>query len=86
MSSNELDKLVQEKFGFNEYNFVPVEECGNDSNHSFDVDGKLDKSDKKDLAKWEKGEFVHYSNGTILNALCFHGLIEPGEYIIEVFW
>lgn len=93
MDYNELQKLIHEKFGFTEYDFVSVEECGNDSEHSFDVDGKLDKFDKETLSQWENGnpqmrgkKYVHYSNSVLLNALCFHGIIEPGEYIVEVCW
>lgn len=81
-----LDKLVFEKFGFKKYNFVAVQECGNDSAHAFNVNGHLTEYDKKQLAKWEKGEFVHYSNRVILNALCFHGLIPAGEYLVKVCW
>lgn len=93
MGYHELEALVHEKFGFKEYEFACVEECGNDSSHSFDVDGELDKWDKETLDQWENGNpsmknkhFVHYSNGVILNALCFHEIIEPGEYIIRVSW
>jgi hypothetical protein len=93
MDYNELEKLIHEKFGFKEYEFAAVEECGNDSSHEFTVDGELDEWDKETLHEWEHGNpemegkhFVHYSNGILLNALCFHEIIEPGEYIISVCW
>jgi hypothetical protein len=86
MDYAELEKLVKEKFGFKKYCFAAVEECGNDSSHEFTVDGELDEFDKEDLKKWEDGEFVKYTNGILLNALCFHEIIEPGDYVIEVFW
>lgn len=86
ITDRELDNLVHDKLGYKEYEFVPVEECGNDSDHSFDVDGKLDKWGLETLEKWKNGQFVHYSNGIVLNKLCADGHIEKGEYIVKVSW
>jgi len=85
---HELEKLVKEKLGYKEYDFVAVEECGNSSSHEFDVSNEFEDAeyDEQDIAKWEKGEFVHYSNGTVLNQLCRKGYIPAGEYLVNVFW
>lgn len=86
IDSNELDELVKKHLGYSEYEFVPVEECGNDSSHEFTVDGKIDAYEEKDLAKWKAGQFVHYSNGLVLNELARQGYIEKGEYLVTVCW
>lgn len=87
IDSNELDTLVHEKLGFKEYEFVPVEECGNDSSHEFTVSNKPhDKWQQESIDKWAKYKFVRYSNGAILNELCIKGFIEPGEYLVTVCW
>jgi hypothetical protein len=87
----ELETLVKKHLGFAEYNFVAVEECGNNSSHEFTVDeGEGNWFDAEehaeDIAEWTAGEFPRYTNGTILNELCIQGHIEPGEYIVTVCW
>ncbi len=71
-----------------DYNFVLLEECGNHSEHSFDVNDEIDEDD---LEMWEesKGEgsgSLMYNNGIVLNKLCVDGHIEAGEYIVNVSW
>ena len=88
MSDSELDELVHEKLGFENYEFVAVEECDNESCHQFKIDGDLSRhaSSKEYLARWECGTFVHYSNYIILNKLCADRHIPPGNYLITVSW
>jgi len=86
ISYKELEKLVKEKLGYKNYCFVAVEECGNDSDHQFDVDGEIDDFDLEDIKSWEEGKFVNYSNGIILNKLCADGHIEKGDYVVTVCW
>ncbi len=91
ITDRELDKLVKAHLGFSHYEFVPVEECGNDSAHQFSVVGKDDKwfyfNDHEEImAKWKAGGHVMFSNGNILNELCVRGVIEPGEYVVTVCW
>lgn len=83
---NELEQLVYDKLGFKQYDFVCAQECGNDSSHSFVVDGKISKWDKENLDKWAEGKDMAYGNQTVLNALCAKGFIEAGEYIVSVYW
>lgn len=84
----DLERLVVDKYPFmNGYSFVATEECGNDSTHRFVVDGNLDKVYE---AEWEKVKepnvWFDLSNGFILNKLAADGNIEPGEYVVRVFW
>jgi hypothetical protein len=82
----DLDTFIQKEYGWKEYEFVAVEECSNDSYHSFDVDGNLDTCDLSSIDKWKNGGFVHYSNHTIMNMLCRDGHIPAGNYIVSVSW
>ena len=86
MSDDELDALVREKLGFTQYEFIPVQECGNNSGHQFKVDGRLSPHATQVLDRWANGEFVHYSNNAILNKLCADAHIPAGNYIITVCW
>jgi hypothetical protein len=85
---HELEDLVKEKLGYKNYSFVAVEECGNDSSHEFTVEKGFEDSeyDKEQIEKWEKGEFVQFSNHVILNKLCMEGHIPAGNYIVQVCW
>ncbi len=88
VNSNELDNFVHENYKWaKNYEFVPMEECGNDSSHSFTVKGQLDDSD---LEEWEefkrKNGYLAYQNSLVLNKLCADGFIEPGEYLVNVCW
>ncbi len=83
---SELERLVQDKLGFKDYSFAATEECGNDSDHQFDVDGKLDKWDKENIQEWKDGESPTFTNPVILNELCRLGHIKKGEYIVTVCW
>lgn len=73
----ELEKFVKEKYGV-DYDFVANEECGNDSSHTFTVDGEVDED--FDI------HVVSYRNYDLMNKLCKDGHIEPGEYLINVCW
>lgn len=83
---NDLDNFIRKELGWKKYEFTCIEECDNDSSHSFDIDGKLDSHALETIEKWKKGEFVHYSNYTVLNYLCSLNYIPSGKYVIEVCW
>lgn len=81
MSYSELETLVHKHMiKHRDYSFVDTEECGNDTSHTFDVNGEIDEWERKELAKG-KG-----SNYAVLNHLCAAGVIPPGSYLIEVCW
>lgn len=81
MDYHEFDELVKEKYGI-ETEFVANQEANNDSEYSFNVDGKLSDYQRED---WEEKNF-QYGNGLLLNKLCEDGHIEPGKYLITVCW
>jgi hypothetical protein len=51
------------------YSFVGTQECGNDSSHTFHIDGDL-HSYEKDAEELRKGNAICLDNRTILNVLC----------------
>lgn len=83
----DLEEFASKIYGLQEYNFAAVEECGNDSSHSFDVDGNLDDYDVEEAEKIKNEHTVDsYQNYILLNLLCKEGHIEPGNYLINVSW
>lgn len=79
---HELEQLIHEKLGWEDYDFVAAEECDNDSSHSFSVNGDVDEDE---ITSLEKGEYL-YHNQAILDYLCKLGHIEAGDYLVEVCW
>ena len=94
LSYSELEDLAAKhlglpKSGKNEYSFVAVQECGNDSSHQFTVapPSRGDEWVDKDIARIENDKFVKmYRNDVVLDLLCEKGVLEPGEYVVTVCW
>lgn len=84
---SEIEAIAQEVFGDDDYCFHAVQVSDNDTSHSFDVDGKLDEYDQKDVDEMlESNRIMTYRNQKVLNYLAKIGKIETGNYIIEVCW
>jgi hypothetical protein len=80
---HDLDEFISEIFGI-EYECVIYEEWGNYQSHSYTVEGRLlDGYTAKELGY---GSIPKYSLGQLLDHACHLEYIEPGEYIIDVFW
>ena len=87
MDYMEFEELVAKYFGRKDYEFIADVECGNDSNHIFNIKKEvLNKYDKEHLNEWKltgKGTFMaHY----ILTELANMGVLEEGRYLISVSW
>jgi hypothetical protein len=80
----DLDKLVTQVYGDKDYSFVAVELCGNDSTHSFAVDGQI--FDEDSVKQIKQGNVPDYANGVLLNLLCKEGYIKKGIYNVGVCW
>ena len=85
----EFEKFVIEYYGFEnrEWSFVADQECGNDCNIAFTVNGKVDEYDEDELEKFKANpEQIGYFANALLNDFARKGLIEKGQYLINVCW
>ena len=85
---HELEEFVKKVYPeIKDYDFPCVEECSNDSSHSFTVDGTMDDYTKREMQEIkESGVVGTYRNRAIMSSLCHDGFIKPGTYIVEVCW
>lgn len=85
----ELERFATQAYSLRDYEFVAVEECGNDSDHAFVVSSlspeRLD-DDAEDIALIRGGEVPTYRNHLLLDLLCTDNLLAPGNYLIAVSW
>lgn len=91
---NDLNKFIEEKYG-HYCNVQEILEASKDSIHSFQVTGTVNPWHKAMLDLFSKtGKtwtednlvFSSISVDALLNDLCSKGIIEPGEYQINVCW
>lgn len=86
VSDYDLETFIREQTGHS-YEIVPNEEWGNDSQHRFTLDGKLDEWNVKDWEAFKStGEQKNYQLRTILDGLCADGKLAAGTYLINVSW
>ncbi len=90
----DLDEFISSIYD-KTFNFASDQEANNYSSHDFNVLKKaISESDDLDLKKWLnssddeecEGENTCYLANTILQDLCFKGLIDPGYYVVNVSW
>lgn len=89
MTDNELDELVKKHFPNSNFEFVPNEECGNDSDHFFAVEEKTEERDEYDTWRWTKfeaGEWMPYITRDVLQELVNRDVLPPGNFLIRVSW
>lgn len=81
---DDFNEFVRQVYGNGRYNFVAEQEANNYSIYRFDVDGRIANYDQRDAEEIRNG---HIDNNNLLfNVLCADGYIEPGEYLVEVYW
>ncbi len=75
-----LEGLIDETFGFESGDIcIPyMMDCGNDTNLIFTV--KSIKQDEDDL------DINRCTLDSLLDEMCYRGLIVPGEYLVKVSW
>lgn len=87
VSYSDLEDFFCEVYDFKSWSFVADQECGNDSDHTFDVDGKLGKLDREELVEILKSKKqTQFRTELLLKDCCARGLIEPGQYLVAVCW
>jgi hypothetical protein len=89
VSYSDVEAMAKKAYGLDgeKYSFVAVQECGNDEEHSFKVDGKVDYYNNETAKLIREGKDVPlYTNHVLLNCLCADGFIKPGQYLVKVCW
>ena len=81
-----LEKFIKKVTG-KDFEFVADQECGNDSQHEFDVDGELDQYDKETMDEFfEDGVNHGYIVLPLLNWLAKERYIDKKTYLVSVCW
>lgn len=84
---SDLERAIEKHFGFKEYCIPAAEEVGNDTSLTYRIDGKLDPWELKDLEEMKAcGGNKNWRTQMLMNALCADGILEPGEYVINISW
>lgn len=86
---HELEDIVNKTYSITQYNFVAVQECRNDSQHTFQVTKQepLDEWESKDLQEFiAKNGLKEYMNYTIMQDLVNRGVLKPANYLVTVSW
>lgn len=79
----DLEKLIEDTFGLEEFSIPCSEECGNDSN----ITGTANPDDLREYNyKNITEKKVMYMTRTYINALARKGLFPLGSYNINVSW
>lgn len=92
MNVNELDQIFREWYGHKDFEAVAEFEWDNDSYYSIEVGpesiNSLSAEELKDFEEWKRtGQPQDYlSEHQILQGLYLEGILEAGEYIIDVCW
>jgi len=84
---DDLNEFIKYHYGVKEFYFTDDQELANYTSKTFNVSPKQPGAyDMKKLEKFMAGEYVQFMTQTLLNNLCFSGLLEAGEYLVKVFW
>lgn len=77
----EINKLIEDNFGFKEYNMVEIEELMNGIYKLFSIK----PANEYDIDYVDKRKTLH-STRCYLNVLCTKGVIESGYYLVHISW
>lgn len=84
----DLEGFIEAHYGVDDYSVIADLECKNDSSHTVSVSGgKLDKYDTKTLNEFKSGKAEYgCSLHILMQDMCNEGVIEAGDYLINVSW
>lgn len=82
---NDLERFIKAETG-REYEIACQEEVGNDTEHTYNVEAKLDLYNAKEWVDFKAGSKTQYILRTILCGLCLEGKLQAGEYLVRVSW
>ncbi len=84
---NKLERVLREHFPGIDPDLIAREEWDNYEEHSFTVTGSLDAEATKTLADYIAGTWTRWgTTQVLLDALCLKGIIDPGDYVLDVSW
>ncbi len=84
---SEVEQIIQDTYGIKEYNLPCAEETGNDTALTYNISPEeANASTLESINKMRLDKCVSYKTLALMNDLCFKGLIEAGEYVIEICW
>lgn len=79
---HEIEKLIEDEYGFTEFSIPCNEETGNDCALSFKIDGEVLAYEEEDLINRKQ----EWRTRLYMNDLCRKGKIEAGQYLIIICW
>lgn len=83
---NDLEDFAKTVYPFlGEYRFAAVQECGNDTDVTFNPSGKPDNFDAKEWKNVVRGGPLS-SNYLLMDQLVRDGHIPAGTYVVRVSW
>ena len=86
VDDNVFDQMINKVYGKTDFSFVASEKMSNDTAKTFDVSKEpLDECDQDILDEFIKGN-CQWVAAILFNDLCNKGIIEEGEYIVNVSW
>lgn len=84
---HDFEKIVQEVYEVEDYNFVSDIECYNDSEHTFTTNLTYwDSSNEENIKEFIQGKAYYNIAGTLIKDLAAKGFIPQGNILISVFW
>ncbi len=82
----DLEKFLTEVYG-QKFEFVVDQEATNYTSYEFNISKEqLDAWDTDQLTKFQRGSQPGFVAQILLTDCCNKNLIEPGLYIVKVFW
>lgn len=81
----DIEKQICETFHKEEFSAVDDLEAGNDSSHTVEVDGKVNKYDAEKLKRWQENH-EPFMLRILMNELCRLGILPKGDYLIIISW
>lgn len=83
VNHNELEEMIRSHFEKPYYNIVAEEEWNNDSIHTFSITGTVMSPDKVDDFRSGK-KYGTFMLSDILEQMVADGVLEPGDYLVNV--
>ena len=81
----DLEQLIGDTYG-KEFSVISALCCGNDTMHSVRAQNCADKWEKREIQDWLDGGHEEIGLHGIFSDMCEKGLLEAGDYLVNVYW